>query len=99
MDHSPSLISKAVISIILTSVFICLLFLQIHNHSCLAFLYEITMLQSLKLEFKYSNAAKGSVKADTLSVFLQRQFDECDNVKFIIKGKNGFVITGDVVST
>jgi len=30
---------------------------------------EITMLQPLKLEFKYSNAAKGSVKADTVSVF------------------------------
>jgi hypothetical protein len=33
---------------------------------------EITMLQSLKLEFKYSNAAKGSVKADTLYPYFCR---------------------------
>jgi hypothetical protein len=56
------------------------------------------MLQSLVLEFKYSNAAKGYVKADTLYPYLCRDSFISDNVKFIVKRKNGFVITGDVVS-
>jgi hypothetical protein len=56
------------------------------------------MLQSLVLEFKYSNAAKGYVKADTLYPYFCRDSLISDNVKFIVKRKNGFVITGDVVS-
>ena len=40
---------------------------------------EMTMLQSLKLKFKYSNAAKGSLKADTLNPYFCR--DSLMNVK------------------